>query len=79
MKRILVDFNTTMQDVEHGNRVTLGTDEDVAVGELPPLCPGEQVVAHNDEMEVVGTVEHSGTFWLAALDWDTLRRFASAS
>jgi hypothetical protein len=74
-----VDFNTVMQDVEHGNRVTLGTDEDVAAGELPLLRAGERVIAYDDEMEVAGIVERSGTFWLAALDWDTLKRLANAS
>jgi len=77
MKRILVDFNTAMQDVEQGNRVTLGMDDEVARGELPALCPGEHVVAFDDEMEVEGVVEHRGTFWLAALDWSTLKGIAS--
>lgn len=78
MKRILVDFNTAMQDVEHGNRVMLGTDKDMSAGELPLLCPGESILAYDDEMEVAGTVEHDGSFWLAALDWSTLKRLTGA-
>lgn len=79
MVRILVDFNTAMQDVElGGKRVTLGLEEDVAHGDLPPLCPGERIVACDDEMEVEGVVEHQPPFWLAALDWQTLKRIAPA-
>lgn len=78
MEHILVDFNTVMQDVEQGNRVTLGTDGDVAAGELPNLCPGDRVIAYDDEMEVEGVVEHQGIFWLAALDWNSLRRVTPA-
>ena len=75
MVRVLVDFNTAMQDVEQGGkRVTLGLDEDVASGELPTLRPGERIIAYDDEMEVEGVVEHQPPFWLAALDWQTLRR-----
>jgi len=76
MKRILVDFNTAMQDAVEGNHVTLGRDADIASGELPALCPGEHVIAYDDEMEVEGVVEHEGMFWVAALDWATLKRYA---
>lgn len=75
MKRIAVDFNTVMQDVEHDNRVILGMDDDVARGELPVLRSGEHVLAYDEEMEVEGVVEHRGAFWLAALEWDTIKRF----
>lgn len=77
MKRILVDFNTAMQDAEQGNHVTLGMDDEVDSGNLPVLCPGEHVIAYDDEMEVEGAVEHRGAFWLAALDWSTLKRVAN--
>ena len=74
MKHILADFNTVMQDAAEGIHVTLGQDEDVASGELPALHPGEHVIAFDDEMEVEGVVEREGTFWVAALDWATLKR-----
>jgi len=76
MKRILVDFNTVMQDEAQGNRVTLGRDEEVARAELPALCIGEHVIAYDDEMEVEGVVGREGAFWIAALDWTSLKRFA---
>jgi hypothetical protein len=60
MKRILVDFNTVMQDTEQGNRVTLGMDDEVVSGALPALCVGERVVTYDDEMEVEGMVERQG-------------------
>ncbi len=75
MKRILVDFNTVMQDVDQGNHVVLGVDSE---DELSALRVGERVIAFDDEMQVEGVVEHEGVFWLAALDWDTLKRFAPA-
>ena len=75
MQRILVDFNTLMQDIEQGNRIILGTDERP---ELPNLRVGERVIAFDDELEVEGVVEHEGLFWLAALDFDTLKRFTPA-
>jgi hypothetical protein len=63
MVRILVDFNTTMQDVEQGGeRVTLGLDEDVANGDMPALRSAERTIAHDDEMEVEGVVEHEPPF-----------------
>jgi hypothetical protein len=64
-----------MQDVEQGNRVILGTDDRPG---LPHLKEGERVVAFDDELDVEGVVEHEGLFWIAALDWDTLKRFAPA-
>ncbi len=76
MKHILVDFNTVMQDAAEGIHVTLGQDEDVSSGELPSLCPGEHILAYDDEMEVEGVVEREGGFWVAALDWATLKRCA---
>lgn len=76
MKRILVDFNTVMQDAAEGIHVTLGRDVEVASGELPALCPGEHVIAFDDEIEVEGVVEHEDVFWVAALDWATLKRYA---
>lgn len=76
MQRIFVDFNTVMQDTEQGNRVVLGTDDEV---DLPALCPGERVIAFDDEMQIEGVVERDGRFWLAALDWNTLKRFAPAN
>lgn len=79
MVRILVEFNTTMQDVEQGRkRVTLGLDEDVANGDLPALRPAERTIAHDDEMEVEGVVEHQRPFWVAALDCQTLKCLAPA-
>jgi hypothetical protein len=79
MVRVLVDFNTAMQDVEQGGRrVTLGLDEDVTHGDLPALRPGDRIIAYDDEMEVEGVVEHRAPFWLAALDWETLKRTAPA-
>jgi len=54
--------------------VTLGLDEDVASGELPTLSPDKRTIACDDEMEVEGVVEHQPPFWLAALDWLTLKR-----
>lgn len=78
MTRILVDFNTVMQDIECGNRVILGTDDEIADGLLPSLHSGERVTAYDDEMEVEGVVEHQGTFWLAALNWDSLKRYSPA-
>ncbi len=79
MERIHVDFNTAMQDVEQGNHVILGMDDEVANGELPALQPGEHVLAYDGETEVEGVVEHRGAFWLAALDWGTIKRFESVS
>jgi len=52
MKRMFMDFNTLMQDKAQGNRVTLGRNADIASGEAPALCPGEHVIAYDDEMEV---------------------------
>lgn len=76
-KRILVDFNTTMQDVEHdGTYVRLGLDAEMAAGVIPNLDPGEQVIAYDDEMAVHGSVVHQPPFWFAALDWETLTRTA---
>jgi hypothetical protein len=79
MKRVYVDFNTAMQDAEHGNHVILGMDDEVASGAIPALQPGEHVLAYDEEMEVEGVVEHRGAFWLAALDWTTIKRFESVS
>ncbi len=79
MKRIYDDFNTTMQDVEQGNHVILGMDDELASGELPVLYPGEHVLAYDEEMEVEGVVEHRGAFWLAALDWNTITRYETVS
>jgi len=76
MKHILVDFNTVMQDEAEGKHVTLGQDGDVVSGELPTLCVGEHVIAYDDEMEVEGVVEREGAFWVAALDWASLKRCA---
>jgi len=76
MKHILVDSNTAMQDAAEGTHVTLGQDEDVSSGELPSLRPGAYILAYDDEMEVEGVVERKGAFWVAALDWATLKRCA---
>jgi hypothetical protein len=79
MVRILVDFNTTMQDVKQGGkRMTLGLDEVVADGDLPALRPAERTLAHDDDMEVEGVVEHQPPFWVAALDCETLKCLAPA-
>ncbi len=74
MKRIAVDYNTVMQDVEHDNRVILGQVGHPTGDRLPPLTEGEHVVTYDEEMEVEGIVEREGKFWLAALDWNTIKR-----
>lgn len=70
MKRIAVDYSTVMQDIEHDNRVILGQVGHPTGERLPPLT-------YEEEMEVEGIVEHRGAFWLAALEWNTIKRFAS--
>ncbi len=77
MQHIYVDFNSTVQDLEHnGTHVILGRDDEMVSGELPVLHPDERVTTYDEEMEVEGTAVHQADFWFAALDWDMLKRNA---
>jgi hypothetical protein len=76
LPRIPVDFNSLMR--YDNERIELGQEGTWQGDELPALCPGQRIVAYDEEMEVLATVEYDATHrvWLAIPDWSTRRFFA---
>ena len=70
--RIPVDFNSLMR--YDGQRIELGQVGTWQGDELPPLCPGERIVAYDEEMEVA-EYDTGNRAWLAVPDWATRRYF----
>ncbi len=73
--RIPVDFNSLMRYDNH--MIELGQEGTWQGDELPPLCPGQRIIAYDEEMEVAATVAYDADnhIWLAIPDWTTRRYF----
>lgn len=69
--RIPVDFNSLMR--YDGQRIELGQEGTWQGEELLSLCPGERIIAYDEEMEVTAIVEYDADnhVWLAIPDWAT--------